>query len=160
MLEAMTQTLCAALCAQGVRAVSAFPDAPVDRTGPLVAVSVKKAVIGPGGYGDFVGLEREEELFALRCDAQFALDVRTGPAGGYDALSAETDRLTAALWSLGDMGGPPGLTIEQAEYDRKSDCLRCRCALSASFWLARPAEEFSGTFSGFLVKGMILHANE
>jgi hypothetical protein len=160
MLDAMTGRLCALLCEKGLRAIYAYPDAPIDRTAPAVAVSVQKAVVGPGGYGDYIGLEGEEELFALRCDAQFALDICTEPEGGYAALSAEADRLAAALWALGGEMGAPALTLGQAEYDRKSGCLRCRCALSASFWLVRRPEETPGTFSGFTVKGMILHGNE
>lgn len=156
MLDAMTQTLVSELLEHGVNAMRAFPGEPPEPDGSAVAVCLKKATVAPGGFGDYMGQSGGDECFGLSCRASFALDVYSGAAEGSAGLSAAVDNLILAVGELSGGFGPGELSIGAVEFDRQLCRMRCRCELGAQFWLVR---ESGGEteFTGFTVKGMILH---
>lgn len=158
MLDAVTEKLCSELKERGIEAVRAFPAQDVP-DGAAVAVGLKKASVGPGGFGDYLGLAGGEERFGVRCRAVFSLDIFSPPPGGSAGLSKAADALMAALGSMAG-GGSAELNIGAAEFDAKLCRLRCRCELGAQFWLVRESAEPGGGFEEFVVKGMILDAIE
>ena len=156
MLDAMTQTLVSELREHGVNAMRAFPGEPPEPDGSAVAVCLKKATVAPGGFGDYMGQSGGDECFGLSCRASFALDVYSGAAEGSAGLSAAVDNLILAVGELSGGFGPGELSIGAVEFDRQLCRMRCRCELGAQFWLVRePGGETE--FTGFTVKGMILH---
>ena len=156
MLDAMTQTLVDELAEHGVHAVRAFPGETPEPDGSAVAVCLKKATVAPGGFGDYMGMSGSGEQFGLSCRAVFALDVYSAAAEGSAGRSAAVDDLILAVGELSGGFGPGELGIGAAEFDTKLCRMRCRCELGAQFWLVRePGGETE--FTGFTVKGMILH---
>ena len=85
MLDAVTEKLCSELKERGIEAVRAFPAQDVP-DGAAVAVGLKKASVGPGGFGDYLGLAVGEERFGVRCKAVFSLDIFSPPPGGSAGL--------------------------------------------------------------------------
>ena len=159
MLEAMLDALCSGLRSQGVSALRAYPDARLDSMEPAVAVSLKKATVASGGFGDYLGERDGLGVQGLVCDAKFALEIWAPAAGGSVAVSVETDRLFSALWALSGGFGPGCFSIGEVGYDRALDRLCCGCELTARFWLLRESED-GPEIEKFTVKGMILHGNE
>ena len=156
MLEAMSKKLCDELRSLGINAVLAYPDGEMDAGTPMVAISLKNAAIGGGGFGDYLGVDDAGEVYGIRCQAKFALDVYSHTEGGYARLSKECDRLISALWALS--GGIGALELGECSYDKALCCLKCRGQLGASFWLTQGSE--TEEITDFTVKGMILHGNE
>ena len=157
MLEAVSRKLCDELRHKGINALMAYPDADMDRQKGVVAVSIKKAQVKSGGFGDYLGYGDTGEVYGLVCEAKFALDIYSEPEGGYAALSKECDSLISAVWEIS--GGIGELTLGECSYDKTLCALRCPGALDAKFWLTRNGDE-SGEIEEFTVKGMILHGNE
>ncbi|MGI6028248.1 MAG: hypothetical protein ACOX81_02410 [Candidatus Heteroscillospira sp.] len=158
MLEAVLGELRRGLEAQGINALCAYPNMEIPRSEAVVALSVKKAAVSAGGFGDYLGMTEAGEAMALVCDAQFSMDIYSDADGGMAEMSRQADRLIGAVWALSGALGPGALTLGQTEYDRNLCCLRCRGELGARFWLLH--EETAPEIEKFTVKGMILHGDE
>ena len=159
MLEAILSALCQTLEAGELSVIRSWPDKRLETPEPVVAVSLKKAALSGGAFGDYLGEGESGSVRGFVCDARFALDVCLDPAAGSEGISAETDKLLAAVWSLSGELGPGNFTIGETGYDRALGRLCCRCELGARFWLVRD-EEVAPELQKFTVKGMILHGNE
>jgi len=156
-LEAISKKLCSELCDKGINAFTAYPVGDIPRDEPVVAVSLKKAQVSSGGFGDYMGLDSMGEVYGLMCSAQFELGIYTDADEGYSRMSGECDRLIAAVWDLS--GGIGSVSFGQCEYDKNLNCLYCCGVLGAGFWLTRGGED-ADEIHEFTVKGMILHGNQ
>ena len=159
MLEAVLNTLCTALTERQIPAVRAFPDVRLMSPAPAVAVGVKKAAVRRGGLDSYLGENDAGSVYALLCDTQFALDIYVEPSGGAEAVSAEADRLTEAIWDMAGAAGPESFSLGETVYDRGTDRLLCRCTLGARFWLIRDTAK-EPELTKFTVKGMILNGGD
>lgn len=115
-LDAIRERMADYLNAQGVEAVTAWPEqARTRRAGPVAVVSLRACQAGPAGFQDYLGERYNEktglweELYGRKAVLTFGLDLYAPAEGDGADLQAAFDALAAAL----ALGGPEGLTVQE-----------------------------------------------
>ena len=116
MLEGVIASVSSALCAAGISAGPAYPNAPATPDAAFVRVGVLKAADKSAGFSRYLGLRQDPErgaveVYGLRCELELSLDV-------YAPLEAENENAALACAGIFDraaaaVSGVPGLHVRE-----------------------------------------------
>jgi hypothetical protein len=148
------------LTAQGVEAVAAWPgQARLERTRPVVVVSLRGCQAGAAGFQDYLGERYNEttglweELYGRRATLTFGLDLYAPAEGTEDGMQRAFHDLAQALTK----GGPEGLTVQEfscgeTAYDSGGRLLK-RTAQAVCLAYLYAVAEPGGVFLDFELRG-------
>ena len=160
-LDTIREHMTAFLRAQGVSAVTAWPDeARAAPNSAVAAVSIRRCEGGPSGFQDYLGQRFNpdtgnwEELYGKQLTVTFGLDLYGERTGGAAACQAAFDAMAAAF----QQGGPAGLAVRtfsqgEVKYDKDLGLFRCPVEAVCQCFLYAVADE-GGQFLDFEIKGV------
>jgi len=133
--------------------------------GSAVCVGLKSSTITPAGSGGYLGLRENEdgsvsELYALRAETVVTLDIYEPLERGTGACLERFEALSAALGKL--PGGLRANTIVcgAPEPDSLTEMLRCPVEMHCTAFLTARADEDSGEFTDFVLRGVLKHGDQ
>lgn len=157
-LDQVREIMADYLRAQGVDAVTAWPETPRrHRSAPVAAVSLRGCSAQAAGFQDYLGERYNEqkkcweELYGKRMKLTLGLDLY-GTKGGAE-LARAADDLAEALHK----GGPAALRVEEfsmgeAKYETEMGLYRCPAEAVCEAYLYAAAEA-GGSFLDFEIRG-------
>ena len=161
-LERIRQAMADYLNGKGVRAVTAWPDAPrAEGEEPVVVVSLRGCRAGPAGFQNYLGERfdeesgRWEERYGKRAELTFGLDIYAPEQGGGEVVQRAFDALAGALL----LGGPEGMQLRefscgQTVRDGEGRRLRRPVEAVCTAWLCAVTDA-GGAFIDFELRGVV-----
>lgn len=161
-LERIRQAMADYLNGKGVRAITAWPDAPrAEGERPVVVVSLRGCRAGPAGFQNYLGERfdeasgRWEERYGKRAELIFGLDIYAPEQGGGEGVQRAFDALAGALL----LGGPEGMDLREFScgatvWDAQRRRLRRPVEAVCAAWLCAAADAGSG-FVDFELRGVL-----
>ena len=161
-LERIRQAMADYLNGKGVRAITAWPDAPrAEGEEPVVVVSLRGCRVGPAGFQNYLGERfdeasgRWEERYGKRAELTFGLDIYAPEKGGGEAVQETFDALAGALL----LGGPQGMDLREFScgatvWDAQRRRLRRPVEAVCAAWLCAAADA-GGGFVDFELRGVL-----
>ena len=128
MTRAVLDAVLSALRAEGLTAVAQYPGQALDKKTPMVCVGVRSQTLEPAAFGQYLGRQECQALFAKIAAALSAL-----PAG------VRLRKLTR-----GELAPDPATQM-----------LRCPCAVDCDAWFTGLREEDGETWLEFQLKGVL-----
>lgn len=127
----------------------------------VAAVALSRAVCAPGGFQNYLGVEKgpdgqEREVYGQEAELTLALDIFAPRDGGGEACRRAAETAVETLVCRG-AAGLAALEVQtgRVEFLERDGLYRqevlCRCGA----WLTARADEESGTFTDFEVKGRV-----
>ena len=147
---------------KGVRAITAWPDAPrAEGEEPVVVVSLRGCRVGPAGFQNYLGERfdeasgRWEERYGKRAELTFGLDIYAPEQGGGEGVQKAFDALAGALL----LGGPDGMDLREFScgatvWDAQRRRLRRPVEAVCAAWLCAAADA-GGGFVDFELRGVL-----
>lgn len=159
MFETIVCAVIEKLKGAGINAAARFPAERLDRSCPLVAVSLHSAKLQSAGCGSYIGICQSggelKELYGSRARLTLELEVYEPATSGHgaDGCTKTLDKIISAVTD-----GCSGLklrTVEcgQTEFDAESGMFLCRCTMELSAYLTREADGDEGGFTDFTLRG-------
>ena len=116
MLEGVIASVSSALCAAGISAGPAYPNAPATPDAAFVRVGVLKAADKSAGFSRYLGLRQDPErgaveVYGLRCELELSLDVYAPPAT--DSENAALDCANTFDRAAAVISAMPGLRVRE-----------------------------------------------
>ena len=162
--ESLSASMARFIGSHGLETVTAWPTAGLHRPSgdAIAAVSLRACQGGPGGFCDYLGETCDaqsgawREIYGMKLNVVFALDLYAAPCGGEERCQRAFDRLAQAL-SAESPQGLKVLSFSRGEiaYDQSLDLVRCPAEATCQAWLYAVTDE-SGAFLDFEVKGVRL----
>lgn len=163
MLETVVTAVVTALGEKGIGATRRFPASRLDKgNSPVVCVGVKSSRLLSSGAGDYLGTRDDAEkgrteLYGFRSELVLSLDIysaKQGPEGCAKCF----DAMTALLPGL-----PSGLKLKSLEsgetvFDADTGMFMCPCRLECTAYLICQADEETGEFTDFILRGVLKNA--
>lgn len=161
-LERIRQAMADYLNGKGVRAITAWPDAPrAEGEEPVVVVSLRGCRAGPAGFQNYLGERfdeasgRWEERYGKRAELTFGLDIYAPEQGGGEGVQRAFDALAGALL----LGGPEGMDLREfscGETVRDGESRRLKRHVEAvcNAWLCAVTDA-GGGFIDFELRGVM-----
>ena len=150
-LERIRQAMADYLNGKGVRAITAWPDAPrAEGEEPVVVVSLRGCRAGPAGFQNYLGERfdeasgRWEERYGKRAELTFGLDIYAPEQGGGEGVL---------------LGGPEGMDLREFScgatvWDAQRRRLRRPVEAVCAAWLCAAADA-GGGFVDFELRGVL-----
>lgn len=163
MTREVLKAVVTALEQAGVRAVTQYPTAAVDKRTPTVCVGVRSETLETPSFGQYLGKEVREglpvELYGVKARLTVSLDLYLpgDRAGECQELFA---RVCQALTAL-----PSGVKVRkmvrgELAPDRAAEMLRCPCEMECTAYCAGAREEDSGVWLTFELRGVLNNERE
>lgn len=161
-LEGIRQAMAGYLNGKGVRAITAWPDAPrAEGEEPVVVVSLRGCRAGAASFQNYLGdrfdqeTGRWEERYGKKAELTFGLDIYAPEKGDGNTVQAAFDALAGALV----LGGPDGMDLlefscGQTVQDPESRRLKRPVEAVCTAWLCAVADQ-GGGFIDFNLRGVV-----
>lgn len=149
------------LCGCGIDALREYPATRLGRREtPVVCVGARSGKLSGSGYGEYLGLSQSDggEIYALRLELVLGLNIFCPPdyEGGCVAVF---EKISSVLPQLPSGLKPSALVCGEVEVDSNTGLLRCACELHCTASLICQANEETGEFYDFELKGVLKHGN-
>jgi len=147
----------------GLNAVTAMEGIRASRWREAVAaVSLTRVVCAPGGFQDYLGIKKEpesgkeSELYGREAELTLSLDVFAPRDGGESACQTAAEAIVENLVCQGAAGLPAQeVQTGRVEFLEQDGLYRQEIACACRAWLVARADEDSGAFVDFEVKGRL-----
>lgn len=163
MLDVIVDAVVDILGRAGLQAVREYPRTLLDpEQGPVVCVGVKSSKLLSAGAGEYLGLRETAEggvteLYGLRLELVLTLsifspcDEQNGAAGCARCFTQVSDALGELPSGLRSRALVCGVT----QPDSLTEMFRCDCELHCAAYLTAEADEETGEFTDFVLKGVL-----
>ena len=152
MFDSIIDSMAAALTAQGINAVRRFPADKLDSDAPVVCLGIKAAQLTASGFGNYIGLCREngeiKEMYGSRAELMLSLEIFS-PIPDCNAFLTELYKQLGGIESLSVKSFETG----EVSFDARSGMFRCECLAKGSACLVR--ELTDSDVSDFRLEGEI-----
>lgn len=162
MLDTVIGAFVGVLREGGIDALREYPDARLGRKGaPVVCVGAKSGRLSGSGMGEYLGTNQADgrELYALRLELVLGMDI-FAPLGWEGGCLSVFEQVSALLPRLPSGLRPSALVSGEVLPDTDTGLLRSRCEMHCTASLVGEADEETGEFLDFELKGVLKHANE
>lgn len=161
-LEPVLTAVIDALTAAGLDAERQYPAARLGRlTAPKIFAGVQSSTLKGSGYGEYLGIRALDgaEVYGLRLELCLALDIYA-PLGAEQDCLQTFEAISSALAGLPSGIRPTVLVCGETVPGPEAGLLQCRAQLHCSAALLCRADEDSGQFHDFELKGVLTHADQ
>lgn len=156
MYDAILEALVSALTAAGLNAMRQYPEARAGGPYPAVCVGLKSGKLLSAGAGDYLG-QRDEggavrAVYGYRTEAVAALDLyapeAAGCLAGFSGVSGAAVEFPAGLRTR-------ALVCGETVFDGETGLFHCPAELHFFALLTREADEETGEFTDFVLRGVL-----
>lgn len=126
----------------------------------VAAAAVSQVVCAPGGFQDYLGMERdgqtgeEREVYGREAELTLALDIFAPRDGGGEACRKAAETAVECLACRGAAGLPAvEVRTGRTEFLERDGLYRLEVACRCRAWLTARADQEAGAFTDFEVKG-------
>lgn len=163
MLDTVISALVNILEAGGIRSVEQYPTDRLDpEAGSVVCVGVRSSKLLSSGAGEYLGIREEEngvsaELYGFRLELVLGLDIFSPDREGEGAMrcAALFSQISAALSELPSGLKNRGLICGKTAPDSLTEMFHCPCELHCAAYLVCEADEETGEFTDFVLRGVL-----
>jgi len=157
MLDTVMDAFTKALRDGGVDALREYPGTRIGRRKmPLVCVGAKSGRLSGSGMGDYLGTDKNGggEIYALRLELVLGMEIFS-PVEYDGGCIAVFEKISAALPQLPSGLKPSALICGEVSPDYDTGMLKCGAELHCTASLVCRAEEETGEFMDFELKGVL-----
>ena len=161
-MEQLIDTILKAMQAAGIPAVRAFWPRRMPRLkGPVAALSLRKSVQTPAGFGGYLGLLTDEQdqtraLSGMRLEAELAFTIYTPRTATSEAGAQLAEQLVQVLLEGVEGVSLRQFTVQDTTYAAEPDCFTTclEATVVAHLYAVTTGEE--PVFTDFILKGEIV----
>ena len=157
MLDTIIGALADVLTEGGVNAVREYPGTrPVRRDEPVVCVGVKSGRLTGSGMGEYIGTDKTDgmEIYALRLELVISMDI-FAPVDFSGGCISVLEKISSLLPVFPAGIKPAAIVSGEVSPDFDTEMLRCNTELHCTASLTCQADEETGEFLDFKLKGTV-----